>query len=91
MEFKKEQDEENGVYSIIIDGKKAAEMTFAVRPGRIIILHTEVNSDYQGQGLGKAIVEKAIKDARDGQYSIVPMCAYAKLYFQRHPEAKDVL
>lgn len=91
MEIQIEENEEQGYYFIEQDGARAAEMEFRRRADRLIIVHTGVNEGYEGKGYGKMLVEKAITDAREGKYAIVPVCKFARKYFDKHPEAADVL
>jgi len=91
MEVLKEENEEKGVYFIEVDGIKVAQMIYVVGPQRKIIQHTEVGSEFRGQGISKLLIEKAIEEARLENYNIVPMCQVARKYFESHPESKDVL
>ena len=91
MEIKREENEEEGRYFIELDGKEAGEMEYRLRAGRLIIVHTGVHEGFEGKGYGIKLVEKAIEDARAGKYAIVPVCKFARKYFDKHPEAGDVL
>lgn len=91
MEIKRKENEEVGKYYLEENDQEAAKMEYRLRTGRLIIVHTVVNSGYEGKGLGIKLVEKAIADARQGNYAIVPVCRFARKYFDKHPEAHDVL
>lgn len=91
MIIQRKESEEEGLYFIEENEVKVAEMEFRLRPNRLIIIHTIVHAGFEGKGYGKMLVEKAITDAREGRYTIVPICKFAKFYFERHPEAKGVL
>ncbi|MNY72522.1 hypothetical protein D3C86_2110990 [compost metagenome] len=67
-------------------------MTFVFAgPDKIIIDHTEVSPVFNGKGLGKKLVEKAVEVAREKNWKIVPLCPFAKKTFDRNPQFKDVL
>ncbi|MGR3453214.1 GNAT family N-acetyltransferase [Pseudooceanicola sp.] len=69
-----------------------AEMTFSKAGARILIIdHTEVPEAYKGQGVGLALVERAVADARADGKTIVPLCPFAAAMFRKHPEWADVL
>ncbi len=91
MEIKREENEEEGRYFIEESGEEAAEMEYRLRAGRLIIVHTVVHEGFEGKGYGIKLVEKAIEDARTGKYTIVPVCKFARKYFDKHPEVHDVL
>jgi hypothetical protein len=69
-----------------------AEMTWSkAGAGLVIIDHTEVPAAFRGQGLGLALVARAVDDARAAGKQILPLCPFARAQFDRHPEWHDVL
>ena len=42
------------------------------------IVHTEVNSSYQGQGIARKLVERVIESANINNKKIVADCSYAR-------------
>lgn len=73
-------------------GEDEAELTFTkVGESRIIIDHTEVPQVFRGQGVGPALVARAVADARAAGKAILPLCPFAASQFRRHPEWDDVL
>nr|WP_315195724.1 GNAT family N-acetyltransferase [uncultured Flavobacterium sp.] len=87
-----EFNEKKGNFNITSEGRKVALMTFVFAgPDKIIIDHTEVSPVFNGKGLGKKLVEKAVEVAREKNWKIVPLCPYAKKTFDRNPQFNDVL
>lgn len=73
-------------------GENAAEMTFSKAGARLLIIdHTEVPDAFRGQGVGLALVSRAVADARAADKQILPLCPFAASQFRRHPEWSDVL
>ncbi|MHC9236363.1 GNAT family N-acetyltransferase [Pseudooceanicola sp. 502str34] len=73
------------------DGGHEAEMTYSRASARLIILdHTGVPDAFRGQGIGLALVTRAVEDARAGGWKILPLCPFAAAQFRRHPEWADV-
>ncbi|MBN7757987.1 N-acetyltransferase [Nitratireductor aquimarinus] len=69
-----------------------AEMTFSkVGTSQIIIDHTGVPDAFRGQGVGLALVTRAVEDARRNGVKVRPLCPFAAAQFRRHPEWSDVL
>lgn len=67
------------------------ELTYSVAGASMIIIdHTEVPEALAGQGVGLALVTRAVEDARARGRSIVPLCPYALGQFRRHPDWRDV-
>jgi predicted GNAT family acetyltransferase len=73
-------------------GEDEAELTFSkAGEGLIIIDHTEVPPAFRGEGVGAALVTRAVADARGAERKILPLCSYAAAQFRRHPDWADVL
>lgn len=69
-----------------------AELTFSrVNPHLIIADHTFVPESMRGTGMGKALVDRLIADAREEGLKIIPLCPYVKAQYLRHPEWADVM
>ena len=76
----------------LVDGiKEPAELTFSIVNDHLIIAdHTGVPDTMRGMGVGKALVERLVADAREKQIRIVPLCPYVNAERQKHPEWADV-
>ena len=69
-----------------------AELTWSRAGDSIIIIdHTDVPDAMRGRGVGQALVQRAVEDARAEARSIVPLCPFAKAQIARRPEWQDVL
>lgn len=69
-----------------------AEMTYYKRSdGSIVINHTGVPRAFEGRGIALKLVKRAIEDARQGGFRIVPQCPYVAVQFRRHPDWSDLL
>ena len=91
MDIQRQEDDSKGRYSVVVDGH-TAEMTYS-RAGEtmIIIDHTGVPDALRGQGIGVALVQRGVEDARSEARKILPLCPYAKAQIEKHPEWQDVL
>lgn len=87
----REETPNRGRYVVRLDGAEA-EMTYS-RAGEhtLIIDHTGVPDTLRGRGVGQALVQRAVEDARSEKHKIVPLCPFAKAQIARHPEWQDVL
>jgi len=69
-----------------------AELTFSRASDMLIIAdHTFVPDSMRGMGVGKALVDRLIADARGEGFKIIPLCPYVKAQSLRHPEWADVI
>ena len=82
-----------GRYEARVEGRDGVgELTFSrMSPTRIIADHTAVADSLRGTGVGKALVERLIADARSEGFTIVPLCPFVRSQYQRHPEWSDVI
>lgn len=55
------------------------------------IVHTGVPSEVGGRGIAAALTEAAVAAARAEGWKIAPLCSYARVWFERHPEHGDLL
>lgn len=91
MQIEHNNSEGRGIFIAKDGGKKAGEMTYSRKENNIIIEHTEVNPEFQGQGIGKKLIKKSVEYAREHSLKIVPECSYAKKVLERSSEYEDVL
>lgn len=64
---------------------------YRIRDGQYVIPHVEADPTLRGTGAAGRLMQQIVEHARVGQMVIVPRCSYARAWFQRHPEAADVL
>ncbi|WP_312089718.1 GNAT family N-acetyltransferase [Chryseobacterium sp.] len=92
IDVKQNNNEKNGSFEAYIDGKKAGLMTYTwAGEERFIIDHTEVEEAYNGKGVGKEMLIKAVEFARENNKKIIPLCPFAKATFQKNADLQDVL
>jgi uncharacterized protein len=53
---------------------------------RVVFFHTEVDPEYEGQGLAGRLAEFALSTTVARGRHIVALCPYIKVYLRRHPE-----
>lgn len=68
------------------------EMTFSrVNPSLIIVDHTGVPDSLRGMGVGQALAERVVADARAQGWKIVPLCPFFKAQAEKHADWADVV
>jgi uncharacterized protein len=92
MEILQKNDDKKGMFYIRENKQIIAEMTYIwVDDTKIIIEHTEVDDSFNGKGIGKQMVEKAVVFAREKSIKIIPLCPFVKSVFDKVIDYKDVL
>jgi predicted GNAT family acetyltransferase len=91
LEIGREDEPTGGRWATVVDGHEA-EMTYSRASAALFIIdHTEVPDALRGRGIGQALVERAVNDARRDGFKLLPLCPYARAQFERHPQWQDVL
>lgn len=86
-----EDDSRKGVFISAENGTQAGLMTYTwAGEDRFIIDHTEVSKGFNGRGVGKELVMAAVYFAREHKKKIIPLCPFAKNFFDKTPEIRDV-
>lgn len=62
-----------------------------VRPNEWVVTHVEVPHSLRGGGVASKLAAGIVEHARQEGGKITPVCGFMVAYFQRHPEARDVL
>ena len=64
---------------------------YRIRDGQYVIPHVEADPPLRGTGAASRLMQQIVDHARTEKLVIVPRCSYARAWFERHPEAEDVL
>lgn len=82
-----------GLYMAQVEGfDEVGELTFSrASPTLVIVDHTGVPDALRGMGVGSALAERVVADARTEGFRIVPLCPFFKAQALRHPDWADVV
>lgn len=78
-------------YEIRVDGQLAGFAQYRDRPGLLAFIHTEVDPAFEGKGLGSALAQAALDDARAQDVAVLPFCPFINEYIRRHPEYTELV
>lgn len=86
-----EQSGSKGRYVALVEGREGeAELTFSVASDTLVIAdHTGVPETMRGTGIGLAMVERLVADAREKGFRIMPLCPFVNAQRKKHPEWAD--
>lgn len=73
-------------YELVRDGEVLGFLLYRIEPDRVVLVHTDVDPAYEGQGFGSVLVKGALDDLRERGVRAVPLCPFVRVYIQRHPE-----
>lgn len=72
-------------------GGKTAFLAYRRVPGKLVLVQTEVPSEFAGHGIGSALVRAGIEFAREQGLMVVPLCPFATDYNRRHQEYLELV
>jgi uncharacterized protein len=73
-------------YEALLDGKLAGFIQYRLQDGRMAMVHAEVDSAHEGQGVGSELAKVALADVRGRGLKLVPLCPFIAGYVRRHPD-----
>lgn len=75
-----------------VDGQLAGFAAYMLASKRIVFTHTEIDPQFEGQGVGSVLVRAALDTVRaDGSRKVMPVCPFVKAWIQRHPDYQSLL
>ncbi|GAA2677317.1 GNAT family N-acetyltransferase [Streptomyces aculeolatus] len=80
-------------YEARIEGEsEVAGVADYIRTAELVaFVHTEVPPEYEGRGVGAALVRTALDEARAANLRVLAICPFFAGWIARHPEYKDLL
>jgi predicted GNAT family acetyltransferase len=92
MEIRHEEADGRGAFFIEREGQRLAEQTYRrTGPDRVVINHTEVQPNLQGQGIARRLLDRSVAWARETGTRVAVTCPYSKAQFEKDASIRDVL
>jgi hypothetical protein len=93
MEYINDRSGNGGVLLLNKDEEEVGRLTYTIFPeeNKLIISFVLVHAQFEGRGMGKYLVEEAIKFARENNWNIYPHCSYARSVMNRMKDVEDIL
>jgi hypothetical protein len=78
-------------YVLMVDGQLAGSAYYEADGSRRTFIHTEVDPEFEGHGLGGRLAAAALADVRERGFTAVPLCPFIASWLRRHPDQLDVV
>lgn len=73
------------------DGTVAGVVTYQLTGSIIVYPHTQVEPEFEGQGVGSQLARAVMDDARQRGRTVVPMCPFLSDWLDKNPGYSDVV
>lgn len=78
-------------YEIRVADRLAGFLRYRLHRDLIELVHTEINDEFEGRGLGSRLIAYALDDARERGLAVLPFCPFVNDYMQRHRQYVDLV
>lgn len=92
MEFINNKNGNGGFITLNKEIEEVGRLTYTIFPddNKLIISFVLVHPKFEGRGMGKYLVENAIKFARENNWKVYPHCSYARSVMKRMNDVEDI-
>jgi uncharacterized protein len=73
-----------------VDGA-GGQLDYRQDPGVITFLHTQVDDELEGQGVGSELARAGLDYAREQGLQVIPQCPFVRSYIEKHPEYNSLV
>ena len=73
-------------YEIRVSDELAGFVQYRRREGLIALIHTEIDTRFEGKGLASQLIAGVLDEARAAGVWVLPFCPFVNGYISRHPE-----
>ena len=78
-------------YELRLGNSVVGTIRYETEPGAVVLIHTDVDSAFEGRGYGSKLASGALDDIRARGLSVVVSCPFVRSYLERHPEYADLV
>jgi hypothetical protein len=78
-------------YEIEVDGELGGFTVYEQLNSQLAFVHTEIDSKFEGQGLGSTLVRQALDDVRAQGIGVLPFCPFVHRFIGKNPEYVDLV
>jgi predicted GNAT family acetyltransferase len=92
MKFENNKSGNGGFITLNNDIEEVGRLTYTIFPNelKLVISFVLVHPKFEGRGMGKFLVENAIKFARDHSWKVYPHCSYARSVMNKMQDVEDI-
>ncbi len=78
-------------FEAYVGDRLAGFTAYELTDGGIMILHTEVDDGFEGQGVGSSMTRQVLDLVRaDGELKVTVLCPFVNAWLRRHPDYQEL-
>ncbi|GAA4870609.1 GNAT family N-acetyltransferase [Kitasatospora terrestris] len=78
-------------FEIHTDEGLAGFAEYHLSEGELAFIHTEIDPQFEGRGLGGRLARAALDAARERGLAVLPYCPFIRAWIGKHPEYTDLV
>ena len=78
-------------YEIRVSDELAGFVQYRRREGLIALIHTEIDTRFEGKGLASQLIAAVLDEARAAGTAVLPFCPFVNGFILRHPSYVDLV
>ncbi|GAA4451092.1 GNAT family N-acetyltransferase [Nibrella saemangeumensis] len=78
-------------FEMLTDGKLSVVEYQPYDDNTLVLTHTEVALELEGQGIGSRLVKETLEYVRQHNLQVIPLCPFVSTYLKRHRDYVDVV
>ena len=78
-------------WEVRVDGRLAGFTEYFVKDDRFVFVHTEIDDEFAGMGLGSLLARGALDEVGSMGRSLVPLCPFIRSWIGRHPDYEGLV
>jgi predicted GNAT family acetyltransferase len=86
-----ENNEADSRWEAKLDGRVVGFVEYKARPDHVTLIHTEVNPEFEGQGIASRLARTVLDDAVARGQRMTLYCPFITSYVARHPEYQQYI
>ena len=72
-------------------GSELAFISYLLKDDELVLVHTEVPTPLEGQGLAGKLARASLDYAREKGLRVIPLCPFVASYLRRHEEYHNLI
>lgn len=77
-------------FEVVVDGVVGGVANYELGDDTITFTHTEVDDEFEGQGIGSTLARGALDGVRGRGLRVAVRCPFIRSWIERHPEYQDL-